>query len=38
LLSVPTTASGYLRIAETAELTMVIGWCMGVTLSKTMHQ
>ena len=27
-----------LRMPETAELTMVIGWCMGVMQSKVMHK
>jgi hypothetical protein len=34
---VPTTARSYLRPAEAAELTMVIGWCMGVTDSEIMN-
>jgi len=38
LLSVPTTASGYLRSAETAELTMIIRWCMGVRASKVIDK
>ena len=38
MLSVPTTARGYLRHAKRAELTMNIRWCMGVTLSKIMEQ
>jgi len=32
------TAKGYLRAAGATELTTVVGWCMGVTLSKFMNQ
>jgi hypothetical protein len=38
LLSVATTANGaYSRTPEATELTMVIGWCMGVTKLQVMH-
>jgi hypothetical protein len=32
------TANGaYSRMPEAMELTMIIWWCMGVTLRKSMH-
>ena len=38
MLSVPMTARGYLRLPEAAGLTMIIRWCMGVTLLESMGQ